>query len=147
MIAQKSLEPLIWCYNFGSWLNILPYYWNQNESCLILLQKDPEMRKKYELWKSFAIFNIFIHVGVMIGFFCIMMFVQNIQSEEIILLIFMNSIALMSTSAHIYYITSSSKFVTYMNALLQWNRDARTGMYDLRLNFEISAQNISGCEM
>ena len=130
MISPKSFEPLIWSYKFGSWSNILPYYWNQNEGRLFLLETQPEMRKKYKFWKTFAIFNISIRVCAILSLFILMKFGPNVQTEEIILLIFVACILLMSTPIHVLYFSYGSRFVNHLNALLQLNRDL--GMYNIR---------------
>ena len=124
MISLKSLEPLIWLYNFGGWLNLFPYYWNQNEGRLVLLETQPGMRKKYKFWKAFAIFNISSRICVIIVFLVTMKFGPNIQPQEILLLVFLVCILLMSVPVHLLYLFFGSRIVNHMNSLLQLNQDS-----------------------
>ena len=124
MISLKSFQPLIWSYNFGSWLNILPFYWNKIEGRLFLLETQAEMSRKYKFWKAFAIFNVFIRLCVIIFILVLMKFGPNVQPEEIILLFFILCLFLMSTPMHVMYFCSGSIIVNHMNALLQLNEDS-----------------------
>ena len=124
IMAPKSFQPLIWSYNFGSWLNILPFYWNKNESRLYLLETQPEMREKKKFWKGFAILNISIRICVIIFILVTMKFGSDVQPEEIILLVFILCIFLMSTPIHVQYFCFGSKFVNQMNTFLQLDQDS-----------------------
>ena len=124
MISAKSYNPLIWVYNFGSWLNIFPYYWNKNEGCLVLTETRPEMREKYKFWKRFAIFNISLRIGVLILVVLLLNYAPNVVGDEIILLIFMGSVFLMSTTMHMVNFWLGSELVIHMNTLLQVNRNS-----------------------
>ena len=124
MLTLKSLEPLIWTYNFGSWLNTLPYYWNKNEGRLFLIEAEPGLKNKYRVWKAFAVINISCRIVAIISTFIMMRFGPNVQPAEIILMIFIASVMLCSTPIHILYFIHGPRFVIHMNTLLQLNRDS-----------------------
>ena len=134
MLTQKSLQPLIWTYNFGSWLNILPYYWNKNEGRLLLVKGEPGLKNKYKFWKVFAVINICGRIGEIVLTFILMRFGPNLQSEEIIFLMFGASVALLAASIHILYFCCGPRLVIHMNTLLQVNQDSGTEL-KLRIVF------------
>ena len=127
MISLKSFKPLVWSYNFGSWLNILPFYWNKKEGRLFLLETQTGMRRKYKFWRTFAMFNISIRIGSIIFALVATTFNgHNVQSQEFILMFFILCLLLMSTPLQVFCFCFGSELVNHMNALLQLDEDSGT---------------------
>ena len=121
MISTKSLKPLILTFQFGSWLTVLPYYWDTFKGRLVLFKTKPGTRKFHRIWKTVAISNIGIRIGYCVLALLLVTQSQTIETPEVILTTFFILIECMATPLHILYFLNHAEVVLHVNALLQLN--------------------------
>ena len=121
MISKKSFKPLIWAFRFGSWLKVLPGYWDPTKGRVVLFQTKPETIKFYTIWKGLAVLNIGIRMGYFLFLFLQITQSRTIQTSEVIFGIFFILVECMATPLHILYFFSHEQLLLYINTMLQQN--------------------------
>ncbi len=113
MISDKSLQPLIWCIQFGGWIKIIPYCWRDGKISLLKNNWKFIILGTGHLLAHFGYCAYFTHRMIMLE--------PKVSPAEIIMAIFFLGLGCMSLPQLLFNLLRSPDYKFYFNTLLGLN--------------------------
>ena len=126
MISKKSLQPMDLYYRFGIWTKTLPWYWDSNRECLVLVKYEVKNGNKMSInWLRVRLYSqVVVRVFILLLAALRISLSQDLEPSEVILGGFIISASLLALPVHVQYFINSAAILQHVNELFHIKRIA-----------------------